>query len=125
MSTGRGGGDGNPAVSVVIPTRDRWPLLATTLASALGQDGVPLEVVVVDDGSATAAPVAAPFDDPRVRIVRNDRSLGVAGARNRGIEAARGGGSRSSTTTTSGHPRSCGASSTRLPPRGRRSPTPG
>ncbi len=90
MSTGRGGGDGDPAVSVVIPTRDRWPLLATTLASALGQDGVALEVVVVDDGSATAAPAAAPFDDPRVRIVRNDRSLGVAGARNRGIEAARG-----------------------------------
>jgi peptidoglycan/xylan/chitin deacetylase (PgdA/CDA1 family) len=90
VSTGRGGGDGDPAVSVVIPTRDRWPLLATTLASALGQDGVPLEVVVVDDGSATAAPVASPFDDPRVRIVRNDRSLGVAGARNRGIEAARG-----------------------------------
>ena len=90
MSTGRGGGDGDPAVSVVIPTRDRWPLLATTLASALGQDGVALEVVVVDDGSATAAPVVPPFDDPRVRIARNDRSLGVAGARNRGIEAARG-----------------------------------
>ena len=91
MSTGRGGGDGDPAVSVVIPTRDRWPLLATTLASALGQEGLELEVVIVDDGSAPAAPAAGPFADPRVRIVRNNHSLGVADARNRGIEEARGG----------------------------------
>jgi glycosyltransferase involved in cell wall biosynthesis len=83
-------GGGGVAVSVVIPTRDRWPLLADTLASALAQEGVGLEVVIVDDGSASTMPVGTTFDDPRVRTVRNEVSLGVARARNRGIEAARG-----------------------------------
>jgi peptidoglycan/xylan/chitin deacetylase (PgdA/CDA1 family)/glycosyltransferase involved in cell wall biosynthesis len=75
---------------VIIPTRDRWSLLATTLASALAQGGVSFEVVIVDDGSATPMPASAPFDDPRLRTVRNEASLGVARARNRGIEAAGG-----------------------------------
>ena len=37
-------------VSVVIPTRDRPELLALTLRSVLWQEGVELEVLVVDDG---------------------------------------------------------------------------
>jgi glycosyltransferase involved in cell wall biosynthesis len=79
------------AVSVVIPTRDRWGLLATTLESVLEQRGVGFEVVIVDDGSQEHAPPIAPFDDPRVRILRHHRSRGVASARNAGIDAARGG----------------------------------
>ena len=83
-------GAGGQAVSVVIPTRDRWPLLATTLTSALAQEAVELEVVIVDDGSASPAPATPPFDDDRVRVVRNESSLGVARARNRGIGEAHG-----------------------------------
>jgi glycosyltransferase involved in cell wall biosynthesis len=83
---------GVPAVSVVIPTRDRWPLLArTALAAVLRQDGVDLEVVVVDDGSAEGPPPSlAGLDDPRVRLVRQRESRGVAAARNAGIREARG-----------------------------------
>ena len=41
-----------PEVSVIIPTRNRWPLLSThALPSALAQQGVELEIVVVDDAS--------------------------------------------------------------------------
>jgi glycosyltransferase involved in cell wall biosynthesis len=52
---------------------------------------VDLEVLVVDDGSET--PIAervAELSDPRVEVVRNETSLGVSGARNRGIERATG-----------------------------------
>jgi glycosyltransferase involved in cell wall biosynthesis len=82
---------GAPEVSVVIPTRDRRPILARTLATALAQAGVDLEVVVVDDGSAddTVSWLAAQ-SDPRIRIVQHDRSRGVSAARNAGIAAARG-----------------------------------
>jgi hypothetical protein len=75
-------------VSVVIPTRDRPAHLRTALWSLARQDGGVAAVVVVDDGSAVPATAAAvgerrPLD---VRLVRNARSLGVAGARNRGLE---------------------------------------
>jgi glycosyltransferase involved in cell wall biosynthesis len=80
-----------PEVSVVIPTRNRWPLLAETLASALGQQDVDFEVIVVDDGSHDeTADRLAECGDTRVRAFRHDRGQGVARARNRGIAEARG-----------------------------------
>jgi glycosyltransferase involved in cell wall biosynthesis len=80
-----------PEVSVVIPTRDRWPRLQVTLGGALRQQRVELEVVVVDDGSQDETPRRlAEVRDPRVRLVRHERSRGVARARNRGIAEARG-----------------------------------
>jgi glycosyltransferase involved in cell wall biosynthesis len=74
-------------VGVVIPTRDRWPLLRTALASALDQDVVETQVVVVDDGSTdqTAEELDA-LNDGRVRVLRHDRAKGVSAARNRGLE---------------------------------------
>lgn len=79
-------------VTVVIPTRDRRPLLAMALRSVLGQRDVDLDCVVVDDGSTdgTAQMVAA-IDDARVRAVRHDRPQGVSAARNRGAREATGG----------------------------------
>jgi peptidoglycan/xylan/chitin deacetylase (PgdA/CDA1 family) len=78
-------------VSVVIPTRDRWSLLATTLETVIRQESVALEVVIVDDGSAVPMPAhGQPWDDPRVRTVRHDSAQGVATARNRGIRESRG-----------------------------------
>ena len=81
-----------PDVSVVIPTRTRWRLLSTgALPSALAQEDVDHEVIVVDDGSADdTAERLAEVDDARLRVVRHTRSLGLSRARNAGIEAARG-----------------------------------
>jgi len=81
----------SPEVTVVIPTRGRWRLLSVTLASALAQEGVDHEVVVVDDGSRdeTAARLAE-LRDERVRVVSNERPRGVAAARNRALAEARG-----------------------------------
>ena len=81
-----------PEISVVIPTHDRRELLVRHgLRAALGQQGVDLEVIVVDDGSrdGTAARLQA-VDDPRLRVVRNEQPRRLAGARNSGIAEARG-----------------------------------
>jgi glycosyltransferase involved in cell wall biosynthesis len=78
-----------PDVSVVIPTRDRWSLLSRTLASALAQEDVRVEAIVVDDGSATGQPEDLRCDE-RVRVLEHERPLGVAHARNTGIRAAAG-----------------------------------
>jgi glycosyltransferase involved in cell wall biosynthesis len=81
-----------PEVSVVIPTLDRWGQLTVAgLPAALAQEGVDHEVVVIDDGSSdgTSSGLAG-LREPRLRVLRNESPQGVAAARNRGVEAARG-----------------------------------
>jgi glycosyltransferase involved in cell wall biosynthesis len=89
-----------PAVSVVVPTRNRAGYLEVTLSSLSAQSpGVPYEVIVVDDGSddATAAVVqraaagaSAPPGPPPITYLRHDSARGPNAARNTGIAAARG-----------------------------------
>ena len=82
--------DAAPAVTVVVPTRDRPELLARTIASVAGQDyDGPVECVVVHDGSEPPADGAAQATGGfTVRHLRNVESPGLAGARNTGILAA-------------------------------------
>jgi glycosyltransferase involved in cell wall biosynthesis len=78
-------------VSVVVPTRNRSSLLATTLRSVLGQRGVDFEVIVVDEASTDETPaVLAAVCDARVRVIRHDTPRGVSNARNHGAAEARG-----------------------------------
>jgi glycosyltransferase involved in cell wall biosynthesis len=81
-----------PEVSVVIPTRNRWELLSRhSLASALGQADVEVEVIVVDDASDDGSEERLEaVADPRVRLVFREEQGGQAVALNDGIEAARG-----------------------------------
>ena len=73
-------------VSVVMPTRNRWVLATLALESVLAQEEIDLELIVVDDGSDGEA--FRPVDDPRLRLLRSERSVGVARARDRGLQAA-------------------------------------
>lgn len=80
-----------PLVSVVLPTRDRLELLPRALGTVLGQNGVDLECIVVDDGSTDGTKEwLTSMDDPRVVIVETEGALGPSAARNRGIAVARG-----------------------------------
>ena len=76
----------DPAVSVVVPTRNRRRLLLRALRSVLTQRDVSLRVIVVDDGSddGTLDSVAA-LRDGRVLMLRHDQRRGVSGARNTGL----------------------------------------
>ncbi len=78
--------DAPPETAVVIPTRNRWRLLRTTLATVLAQEGAAVRVVVVDDGSTEPDPGVLRDLDDRVEVLRNPTSLGVSAARNRGLE---------------------------------------
>jgi glycosyltransferase involved in cell wall biosynthesis len=88
MMTNGATGQAAPAISVIIPAHNRAARLPAVLDSVFMQaDCPPFEVVVVDDASTddTAAAVRAP-----ARLVRLERNVGVATARQRGAEAARG-----------------------------------
>lgn len=78
-------------VSVVVPTRNRSALLATTLRSVLRQRHVDIEVVVVDEASTDdTTQIVGSFDDARLRTVRHEVPLGPNAARNRGAREAQG-----------------------------------
>ena len=81
------GGTDDP-VTVVIPTRDRLPLLLRTLGTVLGQEDVDLSVVVVDEASSDGTAAFGGSGDPRVRTLRHERPEGVARARNHGVRTA-------------------------------------
>jgi len=83
-------------VSVVVPAHNEETTVGVFVertAKAFAQIGRPWELVYVDDGSTddTAAMVAAVAEvEPRVRLVRQRRNLGLTEALNRGFREARG-----------------------------------
>jgi GT2 family glycosyltransferase len=83
--------NGAPPVSVLIGTRNRPEALAACLKSVLCQDFDDFEVLVLDDASDIdiASQFSQRFPDPRIRWLRSERPSGVAGARNRLIQASR------------------------------------
>jgi poly-beta-1,6 N-acetyl-D-glucosamine synthase len=79
-------------VSVIVPAYNEHRVIARTLHAVLAGPSPPLEVIVVDDGSADgtaeeAEKVAAM--DPRIRVLRQENA-GKASALNHGIGVARG-----------------------------------
>lgn len=80
-------------VSVVMPLYNAAGFVRQSMESVLVQTHARFELIVVDDGStdSSLSVASAVADaDARVRILRNERNLGVAETRNRAIEVARG-----------------------------------
>lgn len=86
--------DDAPHVSVIIAAYNCAPYLGSAVESALGQHGVKVEVVVVDDASTDGTvEVARRYehaDTARVRVLANEVNRGPSFSRNRAIHAARG-----------------------------------
>lgn len=80
-----------PDVSVVIPTYNRLDFLKTAIASCFdGNDGVDIEVVVVDDGSTDGTcEWLRKQRNPRVRPIFQEQK-GAQHARNAGLDVAQG-----------------------------------
>jgi glycosyltransferase involved in cell wall biosynthesis len=80
------------SISAVVPTRDRPELLRAAVTAIVAQDyPAPVEVVVVFDQSEPDEELVS-LSRPRrtVRVIRNTRTPGLAGARNSGTLAASG-----------------------------------
>ena len=80
--------DGAPDIAVIVAAWNAAATIERAVKSALTQEDVALEVIVVDDASAddTAARAEAlAKTDPRVRVLRQPVNGGPAEARNRAI----------------------------------------
>ena len=80
-----------PSVSVVIPTRDRPVLMRRAVEAVLAQryEGE-VECLVVFDQSDPELPDVDIPPGRRLKALRNERTPGLAGARNTGAMAATG-----------------------------------
>jgi glycosyltransferase involved in cell wall biosynthesis len=82
---------GGPRVSVLMPVHNAERYLSEAIESVLGQSFGALELVIIDDGSTDGSPAIAErfaHGDPRVKLLRNPRNLGIVATRNRAFEAA-------------------------------------
>jgi glycosyltransferase involved in cell wall biosynthesis len=79
----------SPITSVIIPTYNRWPLVAEAVDSVLAQSFQDIEIIVVDDGSTDGTTNRLAKFDGRLRLFTTTRR-GVAAARNFGVSQAQG-----------------------------------
>jgi glycosyltransferase involved in cell wall biosynthesis/GT2 family glycosyltransferase len=82
--------EGEPFLSILIPTYNRRKFISDAIRSALNQKYQNFEVIVVDDGSTDGTPdIVKAFSDTRLRYVAKEHS-GAPATRNRCIAEAKG-----------------------------------
>jgi glycosyltransferase involved in cell wall biosynthesis len=78
-------------VTVLMAVYNGEVYLPEAVRSILDQSYGDFEFLIVDDASTDrSAEVVESFRDPRIRLLRNERNLGLAVSLNRGLEAASG-----------------------------------
>lgn len=82
---------GPPVVSIIVPFYNRERYVQHAIKSLLSQTMTDFEIIVVDDGSTDGgSSKIESYADPRIKIVRHARNLGIPSARNTGLQHARG-----------------------------------
>lgn len=79
----------NPLISIVIPNYNGVFFVEEALESALNQDYMNKEVIVVDDGSTDGSGELLRKYEDRIRLIQTE-NRGAAAARNTGLRAAEG-----------------------------------
>ncbi len=80
-----------PKVSICIPTFNRKPYLSQAIASVLNQTLADFELIICDDGSDDGtAEFLATQTDPRIRILRQQTTLGPSPTLRAGFAMAQG-----------------------------------
>ncbi len=80
---------GDKLVSVILPVKDGEAFLPEAIGTALGQTGVQVEIIVVEDSSRDASAEIARSYGPPVKCISTE-PRGVGHARNVGLEVAGG-----------------------------------
>lgn len=82
---------GSNTVSVVMSTYNRENWLRQAVDSVLRQNGVDLELIIVNNGCVDGtANYLDSVDDSRVKVIVHDENIGMVPAKNSGLSEARG-----------------------------------
>lgn len=78
-------------VSVTICIKDAEKYIGNCISSLLDQTFKDFEIVMIEDGcSDGTAHIIEKFSDERIRYFRNQKNLGIAKSRNKGLKLSRG-----------------------------------
>ncbi len=81
----------DPPISVVMTAYNGRAYIGEAIRSVLAQSWEDFELVIVEDASTDdTLEIIRGFEDKRIRVLPNERNLGISNSRNRGIAAARG-----------------------------------
>ena len=81
-----------PRISVLMAVHNGLPYLREALDSILSQSRADFEFLIIDDGSTDRSrEVIQGLDDSRIRLLVNERNMGLTRSLNRGLKEARGG----------------------------------
>ncbi|KEQ02225.1 glycosyltransferase family 2 protein [Pseudorhizobium pelagicum] len=76
-------------VSIIVPTYNSESFIYDSIASVLSQTYSDFELIIVDDDSSDdTISIIRSFDDPRIRLERNESNCGPAETRNTGLKLA-------------------------------------
>ena len=81
----------SPQVNVIIPAHDAARYLSIAIESVMAQTFQDWSIVLVNDGSTDATPQIMDRmarENARVRVVHNERNLGLGGAYKRAVQFA-------------------------------------
>ncbi|MBN1966010.1 MAG: glycosyltransferase [Anaerolineae bacterium] len=80
-----------PRVSIIMPVYNGERYLARAVDSMLAQTFTEFEFIILDDCSTDATPdILARYDDPRIRVFRNEENLRITRTLNKGFDLATG-----------------------------------
>jgi glycosyltransferase involved in cell wall biosynthesis len=81
----------DPAVTVLMAVYNGERFLSEAIKSILNQTFSDFEFLIINDGSTDRTPdILLSYQDPRIRIVRNDGNIGLTKSLNLGLALARG-----------------------------------
>ncbi len=80
-----------PAVSVIVCVKDAEKYIGTCISTILNQTFNDFELIIINDGCEdSTAHIIEKFCDNRIRYFKNEKNLGIAKSRNKGLKIAQG-----------------------------------
>ncbi|GIM30258.1 glycosyl transferase [Clostridium polyendosporum] len=80
-----------PKVTIFMPVYNSEEFISETVESILSQTFTDYEFLIVDDGSTDKTlDIIERYNDPRIKVVKNEKNMGLPYTRNLGLQLSRG-----------------------------------